>query len=117
MHAEQRRRHADLRDRREIAHRVVRHVAVQPRIDGVGGYRRHQQRVAVGRGLGDLIGADVAARAHAVLHHELLPQEVSHLGAHDARDDVGRTAGGERYDDANRLGRIVVLGLRTCERA
>jgi len=50
-----------------------------------------------------LIGADIPAGADPVLHDELLPQQVSHFCAHDARDDVGRSAGGERHDDANRF--------------
>ena len=112
MHAEQRRRYADLRDRREIAHGIVGHVPIEARIDGVRGDRRHQQRVAVGRRLRDLIGADIAARAHPVVHHELLAQQLSHLRAHDARDGVGRTTGGEGDDHANRFGRIFVLGVR-----
>ena len=49
MHGEHRRRHADLRDRREILHRIVRHLAVEAGIDRVGRDRRDQQRVAVGR--------------------------------------------------------------------
>jgi hypothetical protein len=113
VHPEQRRRHADLPDRREIAHRVIRHVLVQSRIDGVGRHRRHQQGVTVGWRLCDQIGADVAAGAHLVLHHELLPQQVRHLRTHDARDRVGRAAGGEGNDDADRFGRILVLGFHT----
>jgi hypothetical protein len=67
----------------------------------------------VARRLCDQIGADVAAGAHLVLHHELLPEQVPHLRAHHARDGVGRAAGGEGNDDADRSGRILVLGFHT----
>ena len=105
-----RRRHADLRDRREVAHRIVRHLAVEAGIDGVSGHRRHQQRVAVGSGFRDRVGADIAARARPVLHEELLAEQLRHPGAHDAGDDVGRAAGGKRHHDADRFRWIGVLG-------
>ena len=111
MNPEHRRRHADLRDGREIAHRVVRHLVVEARIDGVGGDRRHQQRVTVRRGLGDHVGADVAARPGLVLDEELLAQEVAHLGPDDARDRIGRSAGREGHHDADRFGGILIVRL------
>jgi hypothetical protein len=75
-------------------------------------------KVTVRWGLCDQIGADVAAGADLVLHHELLPQQVCHLRAHHARDGVGRAAGGEGHDDADRFGRVLVLGFhaRAAER-
>jgi hypothetical protein len=65
--------------------------------------RRHQQCVTVRRCLCDHVGADVAARSCLVLHQELLPQQFCHLRAHDARDRVGRAAGGKRNHDADRF--------------
>ena len=109
MHAQQRRRHADLRDRLEIADRVIRHLGVEAGIDRVRGHRRHQQRVAVGRSLCDGVRADVAPRADLVLDEELLAEKLSELGADDASDDIGRTAGRERHHDANRPVGIVIL--------
>ena len=114
MHAEQRRRHARRANGREIAHRIVGHLLVEARIDGVGRHRRHQQRVAVGRGFCDHIGADVAARAHLVLDDELLAEKLAHTRAHDARDRIGRTAGGKRNHHADRSRRIFLVGLRVC---
>ena len=49
-------------DRREVVDHVIGHVLVEERIDHVDG-GRHQQRVAVGRGLGDRVGADDAGCA------------------------------------------------------
>ena len=45
--------------------RVVRRVGVDQRADAVGGDRIHQQRVAVGRRLRDIVGRDGAAGAAA----------------------------------------------------
>src|SRR5262249_46010779 len=78
-------------------------------IDGVRRHRRHQQRVAVRRRLGDHVGPDIAAGADAVFDGELLSHELAHASPHDARDDVGGTTGRERNDDADRFRRICVL--------
>jgi hypothetical protein len=102
---------ADPRHRREIFHRVVGHVLVQAGIDGVGGHGGEQQRVAVGRPLGDELGADIAAGAGPVLDHEGLAQNFSHLRRHDAADNVGRAAGGERNDHLHRVRWKIIRGL------
>ena len=66
-------RHAqEVGDRREILRRIERHLLVQARIDHDRRARRDQQRVAVGRGLGDHGRADVAAGAAAVVDDERL---------------------------------------------
>jgi len=57
-------------------------------------------RVAVGRGLGDRIGADIAARAGPVLDHDLLAEPVAQLLRQDARNDVCAAAGWKGYDQA-----------------
>ena len=100
---EQRRRHPDLRDRREVADRIVRHLGIEARIDRVGRHRRDEERVAVRRGLRDHVGAEIAARAAPVLDHELLAEEFTELVRHDPADDVGRTASRERHHQANGL--------------
>ena len=62
----------DHRDRREVGHRIEWQLGVQRGIDGVAG-EAHQQRVAVGSGLRDCIGSQIAAGAGAVFHqHRLL---------------------------------------------
>jgi len=59
-------------------------------------------RGAVGRGLGDRVGADIAARARAVLDHDLLAETGAELLRDDPRDDVGAAAGREGDDQADR---------------
>ncbi len=66
------------------------------------GFRRHQQRVAVGLGLRDRVGADAAGRARAVLDNERLPEGRLQMRLHQPRDQVGPTAGRERNDDPDR---------------
>ena len=53
----------DLRDRREVLHRVVGQVLAQVGRDGRGRRRPCDQRVAIGSGLGDGLRADQTARA------------------------------------------------------
>ncbi len=60
----------------------------------------HQQRVAVGRRL-DRLGAEVAARAAAVLDHHGLADALGQLLRQRARHHVGRTARREGDDDAH----------------
>ena len=55
-------------------HCIVRDVFVETRIDGIGGNCRHQDRVAVRRGLRDRLGPDIAAGTGLVFHDELPAQ-------------------------------------------
>ena len=85
----------------------------------MGRDRHHQQRVAVGRGLGRHVGADAAAGARPVLDNDLLAQRLAELLGGHARQDVGRLAGRGRDDDAQRLGRPSLWardGEGKCER-
>ena len=87
-------RHAgDERDRHEVLDRVVRHLRIERRVDRLRADRSHQQRVAVGRRLGDEVGAEVAAGAGLVLDDEGLAEGLAELGRERARQDVGRAAG------------------------
>ena len=63
----------NLDDRRETLLRVVRQALEEAGVhdERVGG---HEQGVAVGRGAGDLLGADVAAGARLVLDDDGCPQ-------------------------------------------
>ena len=98
-------------DRRDVADEIETEIGEQRRIDRVRGHDL-QQRVAIGRRLGDRVGRDVAAGTRLVLDDELLAQPLRQPLAHQARHDVGRPAGGKADDDARRLGRV---GLRPRE--
>ena len=99
----------DQDDRREILDVVVRHLRVQARVDRVRAHGAHFQRVAVGRGLGDQLRADVAAGAGPVVDDDRLAPCVGELLRDGAGEDVGGAARRERHDEADRLRRI---GLR-----
>ena len=60
-----------------------------------------QQRIAIRRRLRDRLGADVAARAGAILDDELLAEPLREPLTHQARLDVGRPAGGKADDDTH----------------
>ncbi len=88
-------------DGREVGHRIVRRLGHR-RQDAELGQRRHQKRVAVGRGTHHRLGADCAVGARAVVdQHVLVEARAQPLGA-QPRDRVGVAAGGEAHDDADR---------------
>jgi hypothetical protein len=76
---------------------------------------RHQDRVSVGLGLGDIFGTDIAGGARLVLDDELLTEPLRQMLPGKSRHNVRRAAGGERDDQANRPGRIS-LGPRGARR-
>jgi len=106
----------DLRDRREIRQRVERDLREHVRVDHHRAVEAEQQRVAVGRGLRHLLGADVAARAGAVLDDHLLAEADAERLGHHARAVVGDAAGGERHHDAHRLRGILLCMQREAQR-
>ena len=73
---------------------------------GADGAEHHG--VAVGRRIGDALGAGHAAGAADVLDHHLLAEDLAHARADHAAEHVGRTAGGERDHHGDRPGRIVL---------
>ena len=98
------RRLGDQHDRDEVAVGVERQVPVhEPVVDHAGG--GEQERVAVGRRLGDRRGADIAAGTAAVLDHELLAELVGEVARDRARQHVGRPAGRERDHDRDEAAR------------
>ena len=97
------------RDGREVLQGVVGQRLVQRRVGRVADVG-HEQGVAVGRGLGDDVGADDAARAAAVLDHHGLAEVFGERRHDAARDDVGAAAGRGGDDEAD--GFVRVLGLR-----
>ena len=99
------------RDRREILDRIEGHFGEEARVDRERSRRAHQDRVTVGRGLGDDVGADIAARAGPVVDHHLLREAHGESLRDRARDDVGAAARGKGHDEADRL-RGVGIGRR-----
>ena len=67
----------------------------------------HQQRVAVGRRLGDEVPADRAAGARLVLDDELLAERSDSFWPRMRASDVGEAAGREAARSARPAGRIV----------
>ena len=82
------------RDRREILDRVVRDLLEEAAVqhDRV---RRHQQRVAVGRRLRRGLGADVAARADAVVDDDRRPSSRSPIFCPSVRARMSMPVPGE----------------------
>jgi len=88
-------------DRHDVADEVEIEIGVERGIDRVRGHDL-QQRIAIRGCLRDRLGADVAARAGAILDDELLAEAVRQPLTHQARLDVGSPAGGKADDDAHR---------------
>ena len=62
---------ADARYRHDIAHEIEAQIRVERRVDRIG-RDRHQDCVSVCRGIDDVFGADIAAKAGLVFDDELL---------------------------------------------
>ena len=77
-----------------------------------GGEQRQQQRVAVGRGARDHLGAEIAAGPGPVLDDELLAEYVAHALSDHPRQDVGRAAGCKSDHHPDRPGGIGALRQR-----
>ena len=102
MHGENQWLARELDDGHQVLHRVEgERVQVRARDQRVG---RGEDRVSVSRQLGNQVGADIAARAGAVLHQEGLAKVLRQPFAQDAGDKVERAAGREGDDDTHRLG-------------
>ncbi len=95
-------RHADARDRREIA-MLVGHVRQHGRGDRVRGDVAMEQGVAVGRRLRDERRADHAGSPGPVVDDDLLAPQARQAIGEQPPDDVVSSAGGERDDVADRL--------------
>ena len=116
MHDEDVRRIRDHRHRREILHRIERQRRIDARADRERTDVGEQQRVAIGRGLGDDLRADVAVGAGLVLDDDRLAPRFRELLADRAREDVRRAARRVRHDDADRLCGIGLRVRRRCKR-
>ena len=81
---------------------VVGQLGVQRGVHRERGGVKHQ-RVAVGRGLGDGGGADLAAGTGLVFHDHGLAQRLAQLGRHQPRHGVGAAAGRVGDDQRDRF--------------
>ncbi|MNV61596.1 hypothetical protein D3C71_1541090 [compost metagenome] len=97
------------RDGREVLDRVVRNARIQRRVDAMRAGGGQQQRVAVRRGRGHLLGGDGAVGAALVLDDDALAQRLARFRRDRARQDVRRAARRVRHDQRDGFGRI---GLR-----
>ena len=77
-----------------------------------------KQRVAIGIGFGDVAAAQRAVGAGLVVDIDALAEQRRHLVGHQAADEVGRAAGREGDDDADRPGRKILRlrNLRSAQR-
>ena len=76
---------------------------------------RHHPGLAVGQRLGHVRRADRPGRARLAVDHRRPAGVVAHLGGQQARHRIGRAAGREGHDDADRaLGPVTRLGAGDC---
>ena len=76
-------------------------------------YRAYEQRVTIGRGLGDNFSADDTARPRTVIDDDLLPQRICKLVGNGTCDEIRRAASPIRNDQSYRAGREG-LRMRHC---
>src|SRR5215813_195380 len=98
-------------DWRDIADEIVVELVVECRIDRVP-CANNEQRVAVGRGTHDRLGADIASATRPVVDNKLLAEALRQRLTYQAREDVARTRRSEGHDQMHRPRRI---GLRPSE--
>ncbi len=105
---DQERRGPDLADRGQIFCQIERQLPAGSRVGGHRG-RRKEQRVTVGKGLGDRLGGHGPARAGPVIDDDLLAKPGGQPGADRARDHVAAAPwreGNEQPDGTVRPGRL-----------
>ena len=108
IHGERHRRRRGEAERHEIPKDVERQLRIERRVERMGA-RHEEQRVAIGGRPRHRLGADVAARANAVLDNDLLVPELCPFVGDHAGGEIGRAAGRERHDEVHRLRRISAL--------
>ena len=110
------RRVVDDADLREAFRRIVPEVRIKRRRRRLRPHVADRDGVAVRRGLGGAGHAETAAGAADVLDDEGGAERAPHVLADQAGDDIGRPARGERHDDIDRFGRILLRGRRQTPR-
>jgi hypothetical protein len=93
-------------DRREVALDV--RFSVRDARNQLAGPANHQ-RITIRRGTHDMLAADGAGSARAVVYDDLLSERRRHTAREETRESIGPTARRERHDESNRLD-----GIRGC---
>ena len=112
MHRQHFRHPRHQREQGEVLLPVERHLAHHERHDGERARAGEPDGVSVGRAARDHVDPGHPAHAGPVLHHDLLAEAFGELDAEDAREQVGRPAGGKRHDQPDRPRGIVLRGGR-----
>ena len=111
---DQRERHGGHKpDRRKVLHGIVRQFLVERLVDGKRGRGRHQQRVAVGLGLCDLVGAERRAGARLVLDNDGRVKPALELVGDQPAEKIGgaaRRIGHDHLDGPAGIGRLGLAG-------
>jgi hypothetical protein len=102
-------------DRRGVAVKHEAELAVERGVDRVR-CGDDEQSIAVGCGIDDRFGADIAGRPGTVLDHELPAEPIRQPLADQAGGDVGGAAGRESDDHPHRPRRIGLRHRRPRER-
>jgi hypothetical protein len=96
----------------DVAPEIERELVVERRIDRVR--RAGQEQGAAIRGrVHDRLGGEVPAGARTVIDDKLLTESFRQRSSEQARNDVGRAAGGEPDNNAHRLRWIAVCPCET----
>ena len=101
-------RHGDDTDRGKVLHRVVGQLGKKKRVDGQLRYIGHEQGVTVGRRPRHGLAGGNPARPGTVLDHKLLAHALAKALAQQARQHIGRAAGGIGHDQFYRTVRIIL---------
>ncbi len=104
-------------DRRETLDRIIGQLGVEARIDHEGHLRANEQRVAVGRGLGDIFRGDLVVGAGLVLDDRLLAPGLGEALRQGAAERVRHPAGRGRHHDRHRPRRVILRAGRRRQQA
>ena len=102
-------RGGEIRDRREIADRIVAQVFLEIGPERHGADPAHHQCVSVRCRMRHGFGADRSAGPHAVVDDDGLPQPFGESLQHDASRSIDAATGRVRHDETDRPHRVGVL--------
>src|SRR5262249_41517458 len=98
----------DESDRREIFERIIENFLLQGGADRQRAGTRDRDGVTIRLGLRHVIGPERTASARTIVDDDQLPEQLLHLLANDASDDVVRPARWEGYNEPYRLSGIIL---------